>query len=196
MKKLLNLFFFICFTFVSIPALSQKDYNDPCGGRGYIVCSICNGAGTVLGGNYLTGYFRMQCYYCFGNPKMACGYCEGKAAMLKMLQKIKKMTPKEREVFLNNNLLMIQQNQQFLNAIKRNNQEYREQIREIDLHTQQKLRELKSWCSSCSGTGRCSMCYGSGTVSNLYTSGNHSCTSCMRGYPGKCSKCNGTGKLY
>ncbi len=175
---------------------SRKDPNDPCGGKGYIVCNICNGAGTILSGNYLTGYFSSPCYFCFGNPKLACGYCAGKASMLKILQDLKKMTPREREIYLQNNQFMIQQNLQFLNAIKETNQEYRDQIREIERHTQQKLRELKSWCSSCSGTGRCSMCNGSGTVSNLYTSGFSSCTSCMKYHPGKCSRCNGTGKLY
>lgn len=48
-------------------------------------------------------------------------------------------------------------------------------------------------CHLCFGTGNCQTCYGRGYTSSIYTSGWMDCPNCTNG---KCSVCNGTGKVY
>lgn len=170
--------------------------NDPCGGKGYTLCQVCNGSGSLMSGNYLTGYFTTSCYNCFGSGKFECPFCKGKKDMETLLDNLNRMTPEERENYLRMQQIQLQQNQQFINSIHQNNEEYRQEVREIDRRTNQKLREINSSCSACYGTGNCNICHGSGVVSNLYTSGNSLCSACWSGHPGKCSRCKGTGRVY
>ncbi len=175
---------------------SKVNPNDPCGGKGYTLCQVCNGSGSLMSGNYLTGYFTTSCYYCFGSGKFECPFCKGKKDMETMLDNLNRMTPEEQENYLRMQQIQLQQNQQFINSIHQNNEEYRQEIREIDRRTNERIRKINSSCPSCYGTGNCNMCHGSGVVSNLYTSGNHKCSACWSGHPGKCSRCKGSGRQY